>query len=48
MKAKEISVGFVVKTDTSSEDWAYVLIGENSEKKLKRFITLAIHNNYII
>lgn len=41
MKAKEISVGFVVKTDTSSEDWASVLI-ENPEKKLKRFITLAI------
>lgn len=42
MKVKEISIGFVVKTDTSSEDWAYVLIGENPEKKLKRFITLAV------
>lgn len=42
MKVKEISVGFVVKTDTSSEDWASVLIGKNPEKKLMRFITLAI------
>lgn len=42
MKLKEITVGFVIKTDTSCEDWASVLIGETPEKKLKRFITLAI------
>ena len=42
MKFKEITVGFVIKTDTSCEDWASVLIGENPEKKLKRFITLAV------
>ena len=42
MKLKEITVGFVIKTDTSCEDWASVLIGENPEKKLKRFITLAV------
>ena len=44
MKAKEISVGFVVKTDTSSEDWASVLI-ENPEKKLKRFIKKTAFEN---
>lgn len=42
MKLKEITVGFVIKTDTSCEDWASVLIGENPEKKLRRFIRLAI------
>lgn len=42
MKLKEITVGFVIKTDTSCEDWASVLIGDNPEKKLRRFIRLAI------
>lgn len=42
MKLKEITVRFVIKTDTSCEDWASVLIGENPEKKLGRFIRLAI------
>ena len=42
MKLKEITVGFVIKTDSSCEDWASVLIGDNPEKKLRRFIRLAI------